>query len=179
MIRFLKEPYTPVLLGFDPMFQIIHENDVIDALVYAVDQDVPGVFNVAAQEVIPFSRLIALAGKIGIPIFHLFAYWGVDILGVNNESVARYFPIELDYLRYPCVGDLAKMREELGFLPRYTATETLREFAGTQRLRRYLPESRALAYDEERLRDTLNRRQRAKAAEENKPFEPAEDEIHE
>jgi hypothetical protein len=72
-------------------------------------------------------------------------------------------PIELDYIRYPWVADLAKMREELGFSPRYTAEEALREFAGQQRLRRYAPESSTLAYDEERLRDTIERRRRAKA----------------
>ena len=74
----------------------------------------------------------------------------------------KYAPIELDYLRYPVVADLTKMREELGFIPRYTAEEALREFAGEQRLSRYVPESAALAYDEERLRDTIERRRRAR-----------------
>jgi len=72
----------------------------------------------------------------------------------------RHFPIPLDYLRYPWVGDLAKMREEFGIEPRYTGEETLREFAGIQRVGRYKPEMAALAYDEERLRDTIERRRR-------------------
>jgi UDP-glucose 4-epimerase len=162
MTRFLKRPMAPVLLGFDPLMQVIHEKDVVEALVYAIHNDVPGVFNVAAEGVLPLSRLMALAAKIPVPVFHLFAYWGADLAGAVGASVERHWPIEMDYLRYPWVGDLAKMREDLGFVPRYTAEEALREFAGQQRLRRYMPESAALAYDEERLRDTIERRKRAR-----------------
>jgi hypothetical protein len=50
----------------------------------------------------------------------------------------------------------------LGFIPQYTAEEALREFAGEQRVRQYAPEAAALAYDEERLRDTIERRRRSR-----------------
>jgi UDP-glucose 4-epimerase len=179
LARFLQEPWTPVLLGFDPMMQVIHEEDVVDALVHAVIHDLPGVFNVAAEGVMPLSRLMALAGKFPIPVFHLFAYWGVGALAGSGSQVTRLVPMELDYIRYPWVGDLAKMREELCFTPRYTADEALREFAGKQRLRRYLPESKALAYDEERLRDTIERRRRARVRHETNPFEQMEEEADE
>lgn len=162
MTRFLKQPMAPVLLGFDPLMQVIHEKDVVEALVYAIKNDVPGVFNIAAEGILPLSRLTALAAKVPIPVFHLFAYWGADLMGAAGVPTGRHWPIEVDYLRYPWVGDLAKMREDLGFVPRYTAEEALREFAGEQRLRRYMPESAALAYDEERLRDTIERRKRSR-----------------
>jgi hypothetical protein len=77
--------------------------------------------------------------------------------------------MELDYIRYPWVGDLTRMREEMGFAPKYTADEALREFAGKQRLREYMPEAAALAYDEERLRDTIERRRRARLRREAQP----------
>ena len=168
MTRFLKQPWTPILLGFDPMMQAIHEQDVIEALIYAVIQDAPGVFNVAAEGILPLARLMALAGKFPVPVFHLFAYWGANLLDVTGVPVNRYLPIELDYIRYPWVADLTRMRQALGFIPHYTAEEVLREFVGQQRLRRYMPESAALAYDEERLRDTLERRRRARARQESR-----------
>jgi UDP-glucose 4-epimerase len=166
MTRFLKQPWTPTLLGFDPLMQVIHEQDVVEALVQAVIHDVPGVFNVAAEGVLPLAKLMALAGKFPIPIFHLFAYWGAGAAVSTGLPLHRYLPIELDYLRYPWVADLERMRTDLGFVPRYTAEEVLREFAGHQRLRRYMPESAALAYDEERLRDTMERRRRERARQE-------------
>jgi len=162
MTRFLRELWTPVLLGFDPMMQVVHEDDVVGALVHAVVNETPGVFNVAAEGVLPLTKIMALAGKFPIPILHPFAYWGAGLLGGTGLRLTRYVPIELDYIRYPWVGDLARMREGLGFSPQYTAEEALRELAGRQRLRHYLPESATLAYAEERLRDTIERRRRAR-----------------
>jgi UDP-glucose 4-epimerase len=142
---------------------VIHEEDVADSLVHAVLHDAAGAYNVAAEGVLPLSQLMAVAGKLPVPLLHLAAYWGRDLL--KGPDVARFLPIEPDYLRYHCVADLGKMHDELGWAPRYTAMETLREFAGQQRLRRFLPERAALAYDEERLRDTLERRRRARSSE--------------
>ena len=164
LTRFLQEPRTPVLLGFDPMMQVLHEQDALGALVHAAVHDFPGVFNVAAEGVLPLSRLMGLAGKLALPVFHPLAYWGTAVMGNSRLGISRYLPIELDYLRYPWVGDLQKMRAELGFAPRYSAVEALREFSSKQRLRRFLPEKAALEYDEQRLQDTIERRNRQRAA---------------
>jgi UDP-glucose 4-epimerase len=162
MTRFLKEPRSPVLLGFDPLMQVIHERDVVEALAYGVLNDHPGVFNMAADGILPLTKLMSLAGRFPIPVFHLFAYWGMGLLGSSGLNDGRFVPIELDYIRYPWVADLTRMHNELDFMPRYTAEETLREFAGQQRLRRYVPETDDLAFDEKRLHDTLERRRRAR-----------------
>jgi nucleoside-diphosphate-sugar epimerase len=142
------------------MMQVIHESDVVGALVHAVVNDVPGVFNVAAEDHMPLHRLMSLAGKLALPVFHLFAYWGTGLLGAAGLPHARFIPIELDSLRYACMGDLQRMRQEMGFTPHYTAEEALREFAGHQRMTPYRKESAGLVYDEERLKDTLERRKR-------------------
>jgi hypothetical protein len=56
------------------------------------------------------------------------------------------------------------MRSELRFTPQYTAEEALREFATQNRLRRYMPESLSREQEAERLRDTIERRRRAREA---------------
>jgi UDP-glucose 4-epimerase len=164
MTRFLSTPATPRLLGFDPMLQVIHEDDVIGALAHAVTHDAPGVFNVAAEEPMPLSRLTALADKVAMPIFHLAVYWGNPLLSGVGVPVKRLWPIEPDYLRYGWVGDLAQMRGMLGFTPQYTGPEAVRAFTARQRIARYVPASRDLVKDEELLGDTLERRRRAKAS---------------
>lgn len=156
LTRFLREEEAFVLLGFDPLMQVIHEQDVVRALVHALDVDAPGAFNVAAEGTMPLWKLMGLAGKLAAPIFHPIAYGSVSLLG------PRYAPIDLDYLRYVCIGDTTNMRTALQFDPQYTAEEALREFASQQRLRRYMPESVARTLDEERLRDTIERRRRAR-----------------
>ena len=162
MARFLSRPLAPGLLGFDPLMQIIHADDVVGALVHAVGNDAPGVFNVAAEDVLPLNKVRGLANKPPISVFHPFAYWGGRLLGRAGLGSETYLPIEPDYLRYPWVGDLSRMRDELGFEPRYTAEETLREFAERNRLIRYQSGSVSLAHEEERLHDVIERRRRAR-----------------
>jgi len=161
MTRYLKERVTPVLMGFDPMMQIIHESDAVGAIVHAVMSDVSGVFNVGDEGNLPLSKLIRLAGKFPVPVLHWFVYWGHDMVGRSSG----YTPIEPDYLRYAWVGDLRKMKEVLLFEPHYTSAEAMREFAGSRRVSRYIPEGGTLAYDEDRLRDTIERRRRIRERE--------------
>jgi UDP-glucose 4-epimerase len=162
MTRFLGTPATPRLLGFDPMMQVIHEDDVIGALAHAVIHDAPGVYNVAAVEPMPLSRLTALADKVAMPIFHLAVYWGNPLLSGVGVPIKQLWPIEPDYLRFGWVGDLARMRDVLGFSPQYTGPEAVRAFTARRRIARYAPASKDLAKDEELLGDTLERRRRAK-----------------
>ena len=68
----------------------------------------------------------------------------------------------MDYLRYPWVGDLSKMREDLDFTPAYTAISALREFTARRRLAHYTSDEGKSAQDEELLRDTIERRRRAR-----------------
>jgi UDP-glucose 4-epimerase len=158
MTRFLKDPYAPSLLGFDPMMQLIHEDDVTAALVHAVHNDVPGVFNVAAEDVLPLNKIRGLAGKPLVSVFHPFAYWGVKLLNGTGLPLRRVMPIELDYIRYPWVADLTRMGGELGFEPLHTAEETLREFAAWRRI----PGAEIMSRGEERLRDIMEQRRRAR-----------------
>ncbi len=159
MIRYLSSKWTPSLMGFDPMMQVIHEDDVVAALLYAVDNDSPGVFNVAAHEVLPLSTIRGLVGKLPLAVFHPVANWGVTLMGIYGRRLKHYLPMEPSYLRYPWVGDLTRMEQELGFTPRYTAEEALRDFAARLRLGRYRSGVANLAEDEEQMRDVIERRQ--------------------
>ncbi len=160
MTNFLKQKPPLILFGFDPLMQIIHENDAVEAMVFAVQNDVPGVFNLAAEGILPLGKILGLAGKLPLPVIHPCAYWGTELLRLGGLKPQQYFPIEPDFIRFPWVADLTRMREEMGFIPTYTAVEALREFAGQLRLKKFKPENPDLAFDEERLRDTLERRRR-------------------
>ncbi len=159
--RMLKLRTPPVLMGFEPQMQFIHETDAVEALVHAVEEDVPGTFNIAAENALPLGKVMALTGRIPVPVFHLFAYWGSTVLG--GAHLDRMIPLELDYIRYPWVGDLRRMHEDFGFVPKYTAEEALREFAGQQRVSGFKEEESDLSFDEERLKDTIERRNRLRS----------------
>jgi UDP-glucose 4-epimerase len=156
LTRFLRAEEAVTLLGFDPMLQVIHENDVIAALIHAVNGNYPGTYNVATEKGMPLWKMLGLARKVPLPVLHPLAYWSVSLGG------PRLAPLPLDYLRYPCMGDMQKMRDELQFTPQYTPEETVRELASQQRLRKLFGKKSADALDEDRLRDTIQRRKRAR-----------------
>lgn len=172
MTRFLKQNPTPVLMGFDPLMQLIHENDIVEALAYSIFNDVSGVYNVAAEGILPLSKILGLVGRLPLPIFHPFAYWETGFCNTIRNKPEHHFPIEPEYLRYPWVADITRMHAEMGFSPTYTAEELLREFAGQLRLRKFKSESPDLAYDQERLRDTLERRRRIKEKQRGEAVDP-------
>ncbi|MGD9146158.1 MAG: hypothetical protein PVI80_11385, partial [Anaerolineae bacterium] len=128
----------------------------------------------AAKDVHPLNKVRGLAGKLPISILHPLAYWRSKLLSRAGLRSEHYMPLEPDYLRYPWVGDLARMRDELGFEPRYTAEETLREFAERNRLIRYQAGSVSLAHEEERLHDVIERRRRAREEQAQPAAEAAE-----
>ncbi len=59
---------VPEILGFDPRLQFVHEDDVVGALMYAIDNDIPGVYNVAADGMLPWSEVCAIVGKRRAPL---------------------------------------------------------------------------------------------------------------
>ena len=50
-------PAVPMILGFDPRYQFVHEDDVVHALEHAVKSEVPGVYNVAGDGVLALSEV--------------------------------------------------------------------------------------------------------------------------
>ncbi len=158
MTKFLQEPLSPTLMGFDPMMQLIHEDDIVGAIAHVVDKDHPGVFNIAAKDLMPLSKVTGIVGKIRIPVFHLFAYWGYSMMGGSGLRLSKRIPLELDYIRYRWVGDLQKMRDILQFSPQFLAEDALQAFADQKRVKQYVPEAISRAYDADRLKGIIERR---------------------
>lgn len=130
---YLGRPACMTLLGYDPLFQLVHEEDVLDAWNIVIEGDYSGEYNIVGRGVLPLSTLLKIAGKISVPIFHAVAYPLVDALWL--AQVLRTPSPQLDYIRYVWVADGRKAREELGFEARYTTKEALESFLGVQRLR--------------------------------------------
>src|SRR5439155_16721774 len=64
----LELPLVPCVLGFDPRLQFVHETDVVRSILYVLDHDVPGVFNVAGDGQLPWSEVIRICAKRPIPL---------------------------------------------------------------------------------------------------------------
>jgi UDP-glucose 4-epimerase len=137
LTRTLRRRLVPAVLGFDPLWQFVHESDAVAAFKLAVDRDCPGVFNVAGVGVLPWSTVIKLAGRapLLLPRSVLQGAAGAAWrLGVGGAP-----PALLDYLQYLCVVDGGRAQQVLGFDPAYTSREALLEYVDAQR-RRESPE---------------------------------------
>jgi UDP-glucose 4-epimerase len=133
LTRYLGRRVVPTILGFDPLWQFVHEADAVAAFKLAVDRDTPGVFNIVGDGVLPLSTVIKITGRISIPLPKTLASTLVSALWLAHVSEAP--PSFFDYLQYVCVGDGEQAKKQMGFAPVYTTREALIDFASAQHLR--------------------------------------------
>lgn len=162
--RLLRLPVLPDLLGFDPLLQLIDADDAVAALVHAALHPVRGPVNIAAEGVVSLCQLAGKLGRPTLPIVHLLVYWGWPLLAglPAGRDLLRWFPLEPDYLRFPWVGDLTRMRSELDFAPQWDARQAVQRYVEGMRVQRYQPPAAAQPYAADQLDIALA--QRAKAA---------------
>jgi UDP-glucose 4-epimerase len=164
LTRLLRQPVLPDLLGFDPLLQVIDADDAVAALVHAARHLANGPVNVAADGVVSFSQLAGRLGHPTLPVLHVLVYWGWPLLASlpAGRDLLRWFPLEPDYLRYPCIGDTARMHNELGFEPQWSATQAVQRYVEGMRMRAYQRPAVAQPYADDQLERALA--QRAKVA---------------
>ena len=125
--RYLSFPMPLRLLGYDPLIQVLHETDAIDALALMVDRDCDGAWNIVADGVLPLSRALDLCGRVSLPVPGWVARTYLEALWLGQ--LVALPPTFLRFLRYLCIADGRRAREVLGFRARYTTAEALAAFA--------------------------------------------------
>lgn len=121
--NYLRLNVIPTLLGFDPMMQVIHQDDLVNAITKALVPGSRGIFNVAGPSPLPLSRLIALSGRPHVTVPHILARGVADRL---FHLRATSFPApEIDHIRYVCMVDDRRAREVLGYTPTHSIEETV------------------------------------------------------
>jgi UDP-glucose 4-epimerase len=126
--RFFSRPIVPVMLGYDPLMQFVHEEDVVDAFKLAIDDDFDGEFNIVGEGVLPYSTVRALMGKLPLPVPHFFARPVTQALW--STQVIDTPPTFLQFFRYMCVADGKKAHDQMAFTPRYDIKQTINDFLG-------------------------------------------------
>lgn len=121
--RYLRLKRPIAIMGFDPMVQIIHVEDVVSAIERTLTPGIRGVFNIAGPSPVPLSLLFEKLDR--------------DVLRVP-ESIARTmleagwslkisdWPVpEVDHIKYVCMVDDSNAREQLGFQHTYSVDDIL------------------------------------------------------
>lgn len=118
----LKSKYCPKVMGYDPLIQVIHENDLVHAILLALKKKKRGVYNVAGEGVISFEKAIIESGSKPFPVPY-------PILTASErftDNMPWKAPAHLaDYFRFPVVISDSKFRKDFTYEPEYTTLETL------------------------------------------------------
>ena len=119
--QYLREPRVPTVMGFDPMMQFIHEEDVSDAIAAALEAGLQGVFNVTGPGEVPLHTAIRETGGTPIsipeplmrPLFDRLFRWGA----------IPYPAGAIDYLKYPVTVSGTRFAEATNFRPLFGLEE--------------------------------------------------------
>jgi UDP-glucose 4-epimerase len=130
--RMFGLPLVPMVLGFDPRLQFVHEDDIVHALEHAALNDVPGVFNVAADGVLALSEAISLLGKRPLPALPPF---GTFALIAPLRRLGFRIPDEIANLLRFGRGVDNRLYKAAGFDYGYTSREAVIDFGEHMRLR--------------------------------------------
>jgi UDP-glucose 4-epimerase len=122
----LKEGVIPTVMGFDPMMQFVHEEDVCQAFLLALRRRAPGAYNIVGDGVLPLSKALELIGKFNLPVPSPILHNATWLLWHLN--IQQTPPTHIQFWKYPCVADGAKACKALGFHPTYDMIDVLQAF---------------------------------------------------
>jgi len=123
LATFIRGKRVPMVLGFDPLFQFMHEDDVIEAIVLTLAKRPKGVFNVAGPQPLPLSRVITEADRTPIPI----PKWVLENM-IGRFGFPKLPKGALTHIEYPVVVDAAAFRHATGFEHRYDELSAIAAF---------------------------------------------------
>jgi UDP-glucose 4-epimerase len=123
LYRFLQADPALTALGFDPMMQLVHEEDVIRAIRLGLKPRARGIYNVPGPGAVPLSALLRTLGRRRIPVPHpllLLADRLAFSVGLSKLPIQA-----IDFLRFGCVVDGQRIRDELGYDSAFDLRQTI------------------------------------------------------
>jgi len=130
--RYLSLPVVPKVLGFDARLQFLHPSDAVAALLRVTTNAVPGVFNVAPDDVVPLTQAIRAMGRPTVPVPRRLA---PAVAGTLRQARLAGFSIDqVDALTYGRAMDTSRFTMRTDLRPVYSSRAALDEFAGASRL---------------------------------------------
>lgn len=128
LTRYLALPAVPIVRGFDPRLQFIHEDDSVEVLRLMSLAGCAGLFHAAAPGAMRLSVALSRAGRSPLPMRDR----ELRMLGglVRRGHKRGYSPQRLRQLCYDGVLDSTRLEHALGWRPRYTSSEAFDAFLG-------------------------------------------------
>jgi len=116
---FLKEDAAPP-------FQLLHEDDLAEALYLSVSRDLPGIFNIAADDYTTLRKLFHIAGIRIISVSAAFLKGAVNVLFALHLLKLSQGWISL--IEFPLVLSSEKFKKVSGWQPRHSTEAAFKAF---------------------------------------------------
>jgi UDP-glucose 4-epimerase len=121
--NYLRLALVPTVLGFDPMLQAVHQDDVTQAIERALMPGIRGIYNIAGPPPVPLSKALRVLGRRSVGIPYSLAKSGLT--GLFQFGMTHFPAAELDFIRFVCMVDDGAARSVLGYAPQHDLRETL------------------------------------------------------
>jgi UDP-glucose 4-epimerase len=123
LANYLQGPRVPTVMGFDPLFQFMHERDAARAIVRALEARAHGVFNVTGPQPVPLSFLCDVTGRARVPVpeplfTRVLGRFGFPWLPEGSTK----------HIKHSIVVDGSAFRKETGFNHEFDEIQTMESF---------------------------------------------------
>ncbi len=116
MSLLLSNSLAPVLIGFSPMMQFMHVEDIASAIVVAFKENHPGIYNVASDDWISYQEAVVQCGctRLLIPS----APEGVPLRISKMLGLKAWPSYLINYYKYPVVIDGSLFNKTFNYKPK-------------------------------------------------------------
>ena len=119
-----SQPFFPHLDGVDTDFQLVHEDDLVDALVLLLDKKEGGAFNIAGDGTMTWRESAEVLGtnvrRMSFRTAYAIAKWSWRLHLPRTQAP----PGNLHFIRYPWVISNEKLKSATGWEPQHDTRET-------------------------------------------------------
>jgi UDP-glucose 4-epimerase len=109
------------IAGSDSPFVFIWDQDVVGAILMAVETEKAGIYNVAGDGALTLHEIAQRMGKRVLPLPAALLRSGLWLL--KKLGLTQYGPEQIDFLRYRPVLDNQCLKREFGYVPRMTSKQ--------------------------------------------------------
>ncbi len=123
MYRYLRRPVVQTVLGYDPLWQVLHIDDGLDVIETALTKSIPGVYNYGAPGVLPLSTIIRLMGGVRVPTPYTF--FKTELTALRLGQLLPIPPQHLNFFKFGCLADCTRAFKVLGKRPKKNIQQAL------------------------------------------------------
>ena len=121
--RYLRAGTCPIVMGYDPIQQFIHESDLAEAVLLAHHAKSSGIYNLAGEGSLPISKAIELAGSKPLPVPEFLKGPGLMAM----KWMGFHYPDHLvDYFKFPVILSDKAFRRDFGYEAKVSLVDALK-----------------------------------------------------